>query len=128
MSLAPTELDGLHVIIDRVIHMPQLEAPPDRPHPFVYSITIRNESAETVTIRGRKWVVTDRTGQRQVVEGDGVVGKFPRLEPGESFSYDSYHTIGCDSVAEGAFFGVTEKGAPVFTRIPSFQLRTPVSA
>lgn len=128
MSTVFTELAGLRATVDRVLHVPQLEAPPDRPHPFVYFITIQNDSPETVTIRGRKWVVTDAAGHRVVVEGDGVVGKFPRLESGEHFSYNSYHTIGCDSVAEGAFFGVTESGAAVFTRIPRFEMRAPVSA
>jgi ApaG protein len=121
-----TELAGLSASVDRVVHMPQLEAPPDRPHPFVYFITIRNDSFVTVTIKGRKWVVTDADGQSLVVEGDGVVGEFPRLEPGEHFSYNSYHTIGSDSVAEGAYFGVTGEGAPVFTRIPRFEMRVPV--
>lgn len=121
-----TELAGLSAKVDRVVHMPKLEAPPDRPHPFVYFITIRNNSSSTVTIKGRKWVVTDSDGQRLVVEGDGVVGEFPRLEPGEHFSYNSYHTIGSDSVAEGAYFGVTTDGEPVFTRIPRFEMRVPV--
>jgi ApaG protein len=120
-----SELAGLRVVVDRVLHMPQLDAPPERPHPFVYFLTIHNDSTETVTIRGRKWVVTDAEGQQVVVEGDGVVGQFPRLDPGQHFSYNSYHTIGSDSVAEGAFFGVTESGAPVFTRIPRFELRAP---
>jgi len=126
MSPEPiTELAGLVVTVDRVVHVSHLEAPPDRPYPFVYFISIRNDSAETVTIRGRKWVVTDTAGQRLVVEGDGVVGQFPRLEPGGRFSYHSYHTIGLDSIAEGAFFGVTESGTRVFTRIPAFDLRVP---
>ncbi len=38
------------------------------------------------------------------------------------FSYQSYHVIGCDSVAEGAFFGVTDDGAQVYTRIPPFAI------
>ena len=122
------ELAGLRVTVDRVVYMPQLEAPEDRPHPFVYFITIHNDSAETVTIRGRKWVVTDTDDQCIVVEGDGVVGKFPRLEPGESFTYNSYHVIGSDSVAQGALFGVTEDGSGVFTRIPAFEMRTPDSS
>jgi ApaG protein len=121
-----TELSGLRVTVDRVVHMPQLEAPPERPHPFVYFITIRNDSSATVTIKGRKWVVTDTDGHRLVVEGDGVVGEFPRLEPGEQFSYNSYHTIGSDSVAEGAYFGIVTSGQPVFTRIPPFEMRVPV--
>jgi ApaG protein len=120
-----TELAGLRATVDRVVHMPLLDAPPDRPHPYVYFITIHNDSTETVTIKGRKWVVTDATGNRLVVEGDGVVGQTPRLEPGEHFSYNSYHTIGSDSAAEGAFFGTTETGAGVFTRIPTFHMKKP---
>ena len=121
-----TELEGLHVTVDRVEHSPHLDAPPERPHPFVYFLTIHNESAVTLTIKGRKWVVKDEDGQSVVVEGDGVVGKFPCLDPGEHFSYNSYHTIGSDSTAEGAFFGVTEAGDYVFTRIPRFEMRMPL--
>ena len=102
-----------------------LDAPPDRPYPFVYFITIANDSPECVTIRGRKWVVTDADDQCLVVEGDGVVGKFPRLETGEQFSYNSYHVIGVDSIAEGAFFGLTDDGERVCTRIPPFEMRVP---
>lgn len=125
MPEALLELAGLSATVDRVVHVPHLDAPEDRPHPFVYFITIHNDSDQTVTIRGRKWVVTDANDQRLVVEGDGVVGQFPRLEPGEHFSYNSYHTIAVDSVAEGAFFGVTDSGQRVFTRIPKFKLRAP---
>jgi ApaG protein len=120
-----TQLSDLTVSIDGLEHAPHLEAPPDRPHPYIYSISIHNRSSETVTIKGRKWVVTDCEGQTVVVEGDGVVGKFPRLEPGMTFSYQSYHVIGCDSVAEGAFFGVTDDGVQVYTRIPPFAIRVP---
>ena len=126
MSAAFKELEGLRVNVDKVVHMPHLEAPPERPHPFVYFITIDNQSDQTVTIKGRKWVVTDSEGHRVVVEGDGVVGKFPRLAPGEHFSYNSYHVIGSDSVAEGAFIGMSEEeGTPVITRIPRFEMRVP---
>ena len=125
MSVALIELKGLRVTVDRVVYMPHLEAPDDRPYPFVYFITIHNDSSEAVTIRGRKWVVTDAEDQRVVVEGDGVVGKFPHLSPGEQFSYNSYHVIGSRSVAEGAFFGVTDAGEPVFTRIPQFVMEVP---
>lgn len=125
MPPAISELQGLYVTIDRVVYVPHLEAPADRPYPFVYFITIHNDSNETVTIRGRKWVVTDADDQCVVVEGDGVVGKSPRLEPGEQFSYNSYHVIGSRSIAEGAFFGVTDSGEAVYTRIPCFTMEIP---
>lgn len=119
------ELSDLRVIIDKIVYVPTLEAPTDRPYPFVYFITIDNQSVETVTIRGRKWVITDQAGQKVVVEGDGVVGEFPRLQPGERFSYNSYHVIGSDSRAEGAFIGTSENGDPFVTRIPRFEMQVP---
>jgi ApaG protein len=125
MSCVFKELTGLQVRIDEVTYAPQLDAPPERPYPFVYYITIDNQSDETVTIKGRKWVVTDEQGGCIVVEGDGVVGKFPRLEPGERFSYNSCHTIASDSVAEGSYIGVDDEGTPILTRIPRFEMKVP---
>ena len=126
MGCALRELKGLSVTVNKVVHRPHLEAPPERPYPFEYHITIHNQSPEIVTIKGRKWVVTDAVGGRIVVEGDGVVGKFPRLAPGESFSYHSYHVIASNSVAEGAFIGISSEGTPVLARIPKFELKIPV--
>ena len=128
MSTAIRELEGLRATIDRVVFMPHLDAPEDRPYPFVYFITIHNDSPQTVQIKGRKWVVTDADDHRIVVEGDGVVGKFPHLGTGEQFSYNSYHVIACDSVAEGAFIGLTDDARPVLVRIPRFEMKAPVAA
>jgi ApaG protein len=119
------ELPGLRVSVDKVVYRPEVQAPQDRPYAFAYYITISNESDETVTIKGRKWVVTDANGQRIVVEGDGVVGQFPRLDPGGQFSYHSHHVIGVESVAEGSYIGVTDSGEAVITRIPQFEMRVP---
>lgn len=125
MKVAPRELPGLQVSVDDVMYMPSLDAPADRPFPFVYFITIRNLSDLTVTVKARKWVVKQRNGEMIVVEGDGVVGQFPRLEPGEEFSYNSCHTICQDSEASGAFFAESPSGETWFTRIPAFQMELP---
>jgi len=125
MSATIAELPGLHATVDRVSYVPHLEAPSDKPFPFVYFITIHNDSEATVTVKGRKWVVTDATGDTVVVEGDGVVGKFPRLATGENFSYNSYHVIGSESAAEGSFLGLTEEGQAVLIRIPRFEMKPP---
>jgi ApaG protein len=118
-------LPGLSAVVDEVTYAMELESPPEKPFRFIYHITIRNESAETVTIRARKWVVREENGESTVIEGDGVVGKFPRLEPGESFSYNSTHIVATDAVVDGAYFGTTESGEAVFTRIPTFRLTPP---
>jgi ApaG protein len=124
-STAFAELAGFRATVDRVLYKPQLEAPPDRPHPFVYFITIHNDASEGVTIKARKWVLTDTENRRMVLECEGIDGRFPRIAPGENFSFNHYHVIGSDSRAEGAFFGVTDNGEPVFTRIPQFDMRAP---
>ena len=118
------ELSGLHVSLDKVQYTDEL-APADRPHRFIYFITIKNESSETVTIRGRKWVVRELEGETVVVEGDGVVGEFPRLDPGESYSYNSSHIVAGHATVDGAYFGVTENGDRIFVRIPRFELIPP---
>ncbi len=81
------ELPQLRVTVDRVVFAPHLDAPPERPYPFVYFITIHNESDKTVTIKGRKWVVTDSQNQTVVVEGEGgftaVEGERCPMEKGD---------------------------------------------
>jgi len=119
------QLNSLRVSLDKLVYTPQLETPAERPHPFAYYLTIENLSEETITIKGRKWVLTDAQGHRIVIEGDGVVGKTPCLKPGERFSYHSYHVIASDSVAEGAFFAINQAGEPVVTPIPRFEMKVP---
>jgi ApaG protein len=119
------ELPGLEVTVDDVIYMPSLDAPDDRPFPFVYFISIRNNSKVPVTVKARKWVVTAANGETIVVEGDGVVGQFPRLEPGGEYSYNSCHTISRNSRAEGAYFLEGDDGSIYAVRIPGFDMELP---
>ena len=121
-----TELPGLRVSVDEVRHEPDALTPPDHPHCFAYFITIHNESDVAVTIRARKWVVTNARGELTVVEGDGVVGQKPLIEPGESFRYNSRHLLDTDwAVAEGGYFGVDAQGRRVVVRIPKFRMQLP---
>ena len=117
---------GLRVNLDQLVYQDGVLTPPDTPHCFAYYITILNEGQETVTVRGRKWVVTESNGKVIAVEGDGVVGEFPALEPGEHFSYNSYHMIRSSrAIAQGSYLGITANGEPVVVGIPSFELVVP---
>jgi ApaG protein len=123
------ELPGLRVNIDRVQFEPEVQTPPDRPYCFVYYITIRNNSELAVTIKGRKWVVTSPDGEVTAVEGDGVVGEHPELQPGQHFSYNSYHLLSTHSaVAEGSYIGLDALGRKVLVRIPRFAMIVPPQA
>jgi ApaG protein len=120
------ELPGLRVTVDQVVYQPDAQTPADRPHCFVYFISIRNDSDTAVTIKGRKWVVKNTKGDVTAVEGDGVVGQCPLIEPGAKFTYNSYHLLDTlSAVAEGSYLGVDAGGRKIITRIPKFKMVVP---
>lgn|GEM_PF-69050 len=123
---ASEQLPGLTARLDKLVyHHGGKCLPPDKPHAFVYFITIRNGSDRTVTLLGRKWVLTLPDGTREIIEGDRIVGETPRLSPGEEFSYNSYHVTDRDAEARGCFHGVDETGARIHVLLPAFGLRIP---
>lgn len=118
------EREGLSARVDSVTFAPGLDAPADRPFAFTYTVAVSNRSAGAVTIRGRKWVIKDLThGRCHVMEVDGVAGRFPRLEPGECFRYDSFHVVASDSLAEGALLACDDAGQPLLVRLAPFVMR-----
>ena len=117
---------GARVTLDHLEYKVGVLTPPDKPHCFAYHISIWNEGNETISIYGRKWVVRESSGDITAVEGDGVVGEFPILAPGEHFSYNSYHMIhALSAVAQGSYLGSTDKGAKVILNIPKFDMVVP---
>tara|TARA_B100001248_G_C27399748_1_gene469163 strand:+ start:8812 stop:9216 length:405 start_codon:yes stop_codon:yes gene_type:complete len=57
---------------------------------YTYEISITNHREEPVQLLRRFWRIKDGLGNEEIVEGEGVIGQQPRLEPGESFQYTSY--------------------------------------
>lgn len=122
----PIELPGLNVTLDRLVYRHAEEISPERPHCFLYFLTIHNRSSHPITIKGRKWVVSHEDGDTLVVEGDGVVGQTPTIQPGEDFSYNSQHfTDTSRAVAEGSYLGLDGEGRKILIRIPRFELVVP---
>ena len=64
--------------------------PPSRRFFFGYKIRITNEGEMGARLVSRRWIIVNAHGQREDVEGDGVVGQQPHLRPGQSFEYSSY--------------------------------------
>lgn len=63
---------------------------PDQKHfVFTYKIRIENHSENTVKLLRRHWLIFDANGGAREVEGEGVVGLQPILEPGEIHEYVS---------------------------------------
>jgi ApaG protein len=126
VSSCSREVPGLTARLDKLVyHHGGATLPPDKPHAFVYNITIQNASDRVVTLFGRKWIVVHADGSQLVIEGDKIVGETPRLAPGEQFSYNSYHVTGCDATAHGCFHGADENGQKIHVLLPPFDLVIP---
>ena len=93
---------------------------------FLYTIRISNEGSETCQLVSRYWIIRDGTGRIEEVEGEGVVGEQPVLEPGDSFEY----TSGCPLTTpfgsmEGTYQMISESGSHFDAEIARFDLREP---
>jgi ApaG protein len=100
--------------------------PPQNQWFFYYTIRIINEGRETVQLLSRHWVITDAMGAMREVRGPGVVGKQPRLEPGQSFEY----TSGCDLTTpfgsmRGTYQMINDRQEHFDIEIPMFTLTEP---
>ena len=56
---------------------------------FAYTITITNNSDAAAQLLSRYWLITDANGKKVEVQGAGVVGEQPIIEPAESYTYTS---------------------------------------
>jgi ApaG protein len=56
---------------------------------FSYTITISNHGKQSARLLSRHWIITDADGKVQEVQGEGVVGEQPTIQPGRSFRYTS---------------------------------------
>ena len=93
---------------------------------FGYRVKIDNQGHEAVQLMNRYWQITDALGRTVEVEGPGVVGEQPLIEPGDHFEYTSGTPLGTPSgVMIGRYQMVTESGETFDADIPAFSLDAP---
>lgn len=56
---------------------------------FGYTVTIENQSKDSVQLNARHWEILDALNNVEIVSGEGVIGRKPVLKPGESHTYSS---------------------------------------
>ncbi|MCM4154805.1 Co2+/Mg2+ efflux protein ApaG [Gramella sp. AN32] len=94
---------------------------------FGYQITIENRSTEAVQLKSRFWSIKDALNETEIVIGDGVIGKQPVLQPGESHSYESGCLIVGSFGAMKGFYKMIDlnSGEKFQVRIPNFKFAVP---
>ncbi len=70
-------------------YQPSYSSPSQYHYVFTYRITIENKSEFTIQLLRRHWHIFDAGFLSREVEGEGVVGQQPVLEPGQSHQYVS---------------------------------------
>jgi ApaG protein len=93
---------------------------------FDYFITIENQSDEIVQLTDRHWVIFDSLNNTEIVDGEGVVGQTPILNPGDNYTYKSSCVLASTIGAMKGFFRMKNLASTKQFKviIPTFQLTT----
>ena len=95
---------------------------------FAYRISIANEGTMAARLLSRHWVIINGDGDREDVEGPGVVGKTPRLAPGDVFEYTSFCPLNTEwGTMEGTYHMQREDGTTFEALVGRFYLATSAS-
>ena len=91
---------------------------------FKYTVRITNQSAQTVRLLSRHWIINDALEETREIKGAGVVGKQPVLTPGESFQYSSWCPLKTPTGAmRGTYRMVRANGDEFDIEVAPFALR-----
>ena len=124
-SLSDATTRGIRVVV-RSIYVPEQSSPKDEHYFFAYRVRIANEGTQTAQLVSREWIITNADGEVERVNGPGVVGETPVLQPGNSFEYTSFcplkTTVGS---MHGTYQMVTDTGEHFDAVIAPFTLAVP---
>lgn len=118
--------EGVEVSVE-TFYQPDYSEPLQSEYMFAYRITIENHNPFPVKLHRRHWFIFDSNGSHREVEGEGVVGVQPVLQPGENYQYVS----GCNLRTDmGRMYGTYEMENLNTRRhfrvsIPSFDMIAP---
>ncbi len=80
--------EGVKISVE-TIYQPEYSNPVNDHYMFAYKINIENLTDYSVQLMRRHWHIFDSNGTHRDVEGDGVVGLQPVIDPGSSHEYVS---------------------------------------
>lgn len=126
MSNTELETDSGIDISITTNYLQQQSDPLRNNYAFSYTITIKNNRSEAVKLLSRHWIITDRNNHVDEVEGSGVVGQQPVIEPGCTFQYSSGTVIASEiGDMRGSYTMLASDGEIFEALIPMFVLSLP---
>ena len=118
--------EGISIMVE-MYYQPTQSNPLSAEYLFAYRISIENRTMYPVKLLSRHWHIIDSNGTHREVQGEGVVGRQPVIDPGNTFQYSSAAGLRSDM---GKMFG-TYLVENLFNKkkftvvIPEFQLLVP---
>jgi ApaG protein len=95
---------------------------------FSYTVYITNTGSEAVRLLSRYWLITNGNGEKVEVEGDGVIGEQPVIEPKQTYSYTSASMLKTQVGTMEGFYNFEAAHQDNFKApIPVFSLAVPNS-
>ena len=109
-----------------VSYLPEQSEPQRGRWFWAYHVRIENDGDQSVQLLTRRWIITDARGARHSVEGEGVVGEQPVIQPGAAYDYVSGCPLATTSGAmQGSYRMVGADGVTFDVAIPHFALIAP---
>ena len=118
--------EGITVSVE-TFYQPEYSNPSASEFMFAYRITIENKNIYPVKLLRRHWYIYDASGSLREVEGEGVVGVQPQINPGNEYQYIS----GCNLQTEmGKMYGTylmenCNNNKQFDVIIPAFEMTVP---
>lgn len=118
--------EGIQISVE-TFYQPDYSNPVSSEYMFAYRITIENNNTFPVKLLRRHWYIYDATGALREVEGEGVVGVQPQINPTEKYQYIS----GCNLRTEmGKMYGTylmenSNNKKQFDVAIPAFEMTVP---
>ena len=118
--------EGVSITVE-IFYQPAQSNPMSSEYLFAYRVTIENLSTMPIKLLRRHWHIIDSNGTYREVEGEGVIGQQPMIEPGGSHQYVSACNLRTDM---GKMYGTYQMenlyNKKLFkVNIPEFQMIAP---
>ena len=118
--------EGVEVSVE-VFYQNDYSNPMNQDYMFAYRVTVENHNSFAVKLLRRHWFIFDSNGEHREVEGEGVIGIQPVLNPSQQYQYVS----GCNLKTEmgkmhGTYLMENQNNKEQFyVNIPAFEMIVP---
>lgn len=92
---------------------------------FSYRVIIENQSNFQVKLTSRYWIIKDALNNLEIVEGKGVIGLQPVIEPGDKHEYNSGCLLVSPIGSMQGYYKMISQEKEIKANIPLFKLSAP---